>query len=130
MTLMQRKSPKPTFVPPSHPGANAPAPSPVATLASDALVGLEIVLTEIAPARWRATAYPATATEVLDDVEHPEETTFDVRPDQQQHIPRGSWVDEWTPASTAWGHPAHRLPPVWTSALDELVQRARRRHGL
>jgi hypothetical protein len=131
ITVMRRTGPATTFVPPRHPKRPAAAPAVVTTdTDSAAIIGLEIVLTEEGPGTWTAVAYPATATEVFDDIDDPDRARFTFTPGSHR-TPRGSWVEEWEPGTTAsWGHPAHELPPEWTTALDELIQRARRRHGL
>lgn len=137
ITVMRRKGPRSTLVPPAHPAPiRAADPStngaPVLTAAhvDDVVTGLEIVLTESAPGQWKATAFPATETEVLDDAPDPETIAFTISP-RTAHVPHHSWVEEWDPhRKTAWGHRTHELPAPWTDALDRLTQRARKRYGL
>jgi hypothetical protein len=98
--------------------------------AADVVIGLEIVLTEQAAGAWTAIAYPATATEVLDDIENPDRISFTFAT-AGTRTPQRSWVEEWNPhESTGWGHPTHQLPPEWPRALDQLVETARTRYSI
>jgi hypothetical protein len=94
------------------------------------VVALDIELTEHSPGSWTATAWPATADYVLDDVENPERVTFTTTAIAPA-VPVGEWWDSWRPDSTtSWGHMNHELPEEWTNALDQLVAAARSRYGL
>jgi hypothetical protein len=131
ITVMRRTGPKPTFIPPRHRQLAQPS-SALTTVRDEAdpITGLEILLTEHEPGRWSAVAYPATDSEVLDDVPHPDEVDFAVPP-ETVGVPRGSWVEEWDPDHfDGWGHPAHQLPVMWTDALDRLAATARARHRI
>lgn len=107
------------------------APTPPAPTVPDAgIVGLLFELQETAPGQWQAIAWPATAAEVLDDEQNPETATWStaVRPPL---VPAGRWEDEWQPGRFAhWGHADHFLPPEWTAAMDELLERAKARYQL
>lgn len=133
INVMRRKRPAEPFQLPDHPESQQPQPKqrPAPVLTEEApIVGVEIDLTEIAPGEWKAIAYPATESEVLDDFPDPDCETFTIST-RTPMVPHKSWVEEWEPSrKTAWGHPSHRLPAPWTDALDRLAQRSRVRYRL
>jgi hypothetical protein len=131
ITVMRRTGPANQFVRQQRPG-RSPVDPVVGTIEGDTgiITGLEIVLTERAAGDWSAVAYPATTTEVLDDVPAPDRVRFTFPPTTAR-TPRGSWVEEWDPDEfTGWGHPTHQLPLEWTEALDRLTAQARSRYRL
>jgi hypothetical protein len=131
ITVMRRTGPPTTFMrqPPAHRTPQDPSVSTIERT-PELITGLEIVLTERSARDWTAVAYPATATEVLDDVPAPDRIRFTF-PDGAARTPHGSWVEEWEPVGfTGWGHPSHDLPHEWTDALDKLTAQARARYRL
>lgn len=123
---MTRLTPNPTFTPPAHPARASDTDRHGPDETRDTVVGFEIEATQLPDGNWRATAYPATRSLVLDD--HPDTQSV---PLPAPLKPPSVHVWEWQPDEYAqWNAAIAAAPPLWRPGLHRLVERARRRFEL